>query len=135
MTLAMLRRELIDYMGYYTRHYIKTIDLLQPNVSLELNADFFNSCCWNRTRPTDEYWQPTKDGRYYFEMDECSWYEHEEDLLKISKDYPEVVFIIDGKGEDSGDIWREFYLNGKLVHRWTPAIEPPEWGQVKDRVL
>ncbi len=40
------------------------------------------------------------------------WYNHEEDLLKISEQYPKLFFILDGNGED-GDLWRIYVQNGK----------------------
>lgn len=40
------------------------------------------------------------------------WYDHEDHMREISKKYPEVLFILDGKGEDSEDLWRDYYKNG-----------------------
>lgn len=44
----------------------------------------------------------------------CKWYEHNADMLKVSKLYPETVFILSGEGEEAGDLWKTYYLNGKL---------------------
>jgi hypothetical protein len=43
-----------------------------------------------------------------------AWYEHEEKLLEFSKRYPQVLFILDGKGDDAGDVWRKYFMNGKV---------------------
>jgi hypothetical protein len=44
----------------------------------------------------------------------CKWYEHADDMIKISKKYPDVLFILSGEGEESGDIWKEYFYKGKV---------------------
>ena len=34
-------------------------------------------------------------------------------ITKFSVDYPEHLFILEGEGEDSGDIWKQYIKNGK----------------------
>lgn len=41
------------------------------------------------------------------------WYDCNEDMKKISELFPYTLFQLDGKGEESGDIWRTFFKNGK----------------------
>lgn len=42
------------------------------------------------------------------------WYEHEDDLLTLSKEFPHLAFTLEGQGEDAGDIWKKYLLNGKV---------------------
>lgn len=44
---------------------------------------------------------------------EHKWYNHQEDMIKLSKEYPDIVFILDGEGEDREDIWRLYVQNGE----------------------
>ena len=44
--------------------------------------------------------------------DECKWYEHEYDMMTISKQFPDVTFRLCGEGEESNDMWREYFHNG-----------------------
>ncbi len=44
----------------------------------------------------------------------CKWYEHEDDLRKFSKMYPNWLFQLDGGGEESGDVWRKYFVNGEM---------------------
>jgi len=46
--------------------------------------------------------------------DETKWYEHEADMKKISKEYPDVIFELSGEGEESGDVWKKYFVNGKM---------------------
>ena len=34
-------------------------------------------------------------------------------MLEVSKLYPEHLFMLEGEGEESGDIWRKYFFNGK----------------------
>ena len=44
---------------------------------------------------------------------ECKWYEHDRDMREFSRNYPEVLFILKGAGEESDDLWISYYKNGK----------------------
>lgn len=41
------------------------------------------------------------------------WYEHEKDMREISSRYPHIFFTLTGEGEESGDLWKKYFLNGK----------------------
>jgi hypothetical protein len=58
-------------------------------------------------------------------VDSCKWYEHEEEIIEFSKLYPDVLFTLNGEGEESGDIWTKYFLNGKMQYeRATIVINP-----------
>lgn len=44
----------------------------------------------------------------------CKWYDHESDMKIISKKFPNHVFKLHGEGEESGDIWDKWFMNGKM---------------------
>jgi hypothetical protein len=44
----------------------------------------------------------------------CKWYEHVEEMKKMSLAFPNVLFTLAGEGEESGDVWRKYFLNGKV---------------------
>jgi hypothetical protein len=42
------------------------------------------------------------------------WYEHEEDLLRISALCPEFTFTLTGIGETAGDLWKKRFRAGAV---------------------
>jgi hypothetical protein len=45
--------------------------------------------------------------------DEIKWYGYKEDMQKYSKAYPNTIFLLDGIGEENGDVWKSFFKNGE----------------------
>lgn len=41
------------------------------------------------------------------------WYNHRTDMCNFSKNHPEVLFELDGEGEEGEDLWKEYYKEGK----------------------
>jgi len=46
--------------------------------------------------------------------DSCKWYDHETDMKRLSEQFPNVVFTLNGRGEESGDVWVKYFKNGKM---------------------
>jgi hypothetical protein len=44
----------------------------------------------------------------------CKWYEHDDELKEFSKNYPNWLFTLEGKGEEAGDLWKKYFVNGKM---------------------
>jgi hypothetical protein len=55
---------------------------------------------------------------------EVKWYGHDSDMVQLSTRHQDIVFVLDGDGEEAGDVWRKFYLNGKM-HCWRASVERP----------
>jgi hypothetical protein len=69
----------------------------------------------------DAMWAETVDGDYTSlydlaynpgNLDDMKWYSHEGDMRRISSKYPNVLFVLGGEGEESGDIWKAWFRNG-----------------------
>lgn len=50
------------------------------------------------------------DGEYYTYG---KWYESSSDLIELSKQYPEILFTLEGDGEEYNDFWKMYVQNGK----------------------
>lgn len=88
-------------MGYYTNYNIK-ITPDSDEVRAYIDADD------NLSYALDE------------DADSCKWYNHEDDMLRLSREFPDVLFELTGEGEGAGDLWRKYFKNGKVQR--CPAI-------------
>lgn len=42
------------------------------------------------------------------------WYDYETDMQLFSREWPNVLFILEGDGEEAGDMWKAWFRNGKM---------------------
>ena len=80
----------------------------QGTTSRELSADEVIA----ELRSGNEYAQYAFDESGNAE-ENCKWYDHDSDLKEFSKKYPTWLFTLSGEGEEAGDMWRKYYLNGR----------------------
>lgn len=45
------------------------------------------------------------------------WYDWEKELTELSKKFPDLMFIAEGDGEDSDDLWIAWFNNGTSLYR------------------
>lgn len=88
-------------MGYYTQYKLKVIDgdsdLIRQFREENDHANY----------ALDDY------GDY---REEAKWYDSDDDMKNFTKEHPETLFCMEGKGEESGDIWRQWWKNGKMQY-------------------
>lgn len=48
--------------------------------------------------------------------DVYKWYDNENDMLFLSKEFPDVLFKLHGEGEENTDIWNKYFMNGKMQY-------------------
>lgn len=64
--------------------------------------------------------EEVEDAKYSFNEDGSSrqtissWGERDKQLREFSKKHPGLVFKVSCEGEDAGDLWDEYYVNGKM---------------------
>lgn len=63
-----------------------------------------------------DYFYPYDSLTIQIESELMKWYEYDEDMRKLSKQFPDFLFILEGDGEDPDDLWRNYYYNGKCQH-------------------
>lgn len=103
-------------MGYYTDYTITTDSNTQELESEMKKFGFL-----------DEYDEGSWGG-------DAKWYDWSDDMTKLSKKFPDVLFTIEGRGEDPTDIWGYYYKDRKsyiqtevIIHNYPDAPEssPP----------
>jgi len=55
------------------------------------------------------------DAEFELSDEESKWYDQEEEMECLSTQFPDVIFKVHRKGEESGDICDSYYRNGKSV--------------------
>ena len=92
-------------MGYMTSYKLSMRNMYSnlSEIMSELNKEEYNELFY----AVDEQGET---------LESSKWYEHENDLRKLSATCPGVVFHLQGSGEEAGDIWHKYFLNGKMQH-------------------
>lgn len=55
----------------------------------------------------------------------AKWYDYNQDMLLLSKKFPEVLFYLHGEGDNEEDLWDAYYQNGKVQNCHAEIIYPP----------
>ena len=61
-----------------------------------------------------------ESGADYGPQDCVNLFGHDDDMLEVSREFPQVLFSLHGEGDSTGDIWESHYLGGKTYTQ--PAI-------------
>ena len=95
-------------MGYYTYYSLEVHGIKNKEEHKALQNLIADNYYGLSTDNCDSY-----DSEAYFPAsDETKWYEHEEDMIKISQQFPNMTFCLEGIGEDREDMWRKYFHNG-----------------------
>lgn len=113
-------------MGYYT-HY--SLEMEGEESPINRILDLFDD------PPNDVGIKGFSYGGIYYHLGDiyhgyaefCKWYNFEEEMKKFSKMHPEVIFILDGDGEERRDVWRMYFKNGKSSKRLVPKLTFPDF--------
>jgi len=86
-------------MGYHTRYELEIVE--------------------GDNNLIDQFRDVSEDAQYAIDSngdseESCKWYNHQDELKKFSLLHPDALFKLGGEGEESGDIWHEYYQNGKM---------------------
>lgn len=70
--------------------------------------------------------------------DGVTWYEHHEDMIDLSMEFPNLYFVLHGEGDDREDIWDAHYQNGIFQELYAsivmPDIDPDKWTRSQPRI-
>jgi len=62
-------------------------------------------------------------------QDNVKWYDHDDDMLEMSRHFPDVTFILTGEGEET-DYWKTKYKDGKMASV-SGSIVYPDFPELK----
>lgn len=109
-------------MGYYTGY---SLDITGPDALVE---------------KATEYIVANEEMNYALGEDlnggdNCKWYDHEEDMIKLSNLYPELLFTLEGNGEESDDQWKKYFIGGKMQAEYVKVLPPEPFDPNKLKTL
>lgn len=64
---------------------------------------------------SEEIIQAIREISGYNCFDEVKWYNHEEDLIKVSLMFPDTEIFCEGDGEEQGDVWKRKLLMVRFI--------------------
>ena len=107
-------------MGYYTKYQLKVLGgdrLAQDEPCPHCNGKgVVNELILAR----NELDEPQLD--FLKEGEATKWYSHHEDMTELADKYPSVTFVLEGIGEEQGDVWRSFYKGKQHYHQQAKPI-------------
>lgn len=60
------------------------------------------------------YWNERSKSSSFYSYDEAKWYDHDEDMIKLSEAFLKMTFKLYGTGEEPDDRWYCLYKNGEM---------------------
>ena len=102
----------IGYYTYYTMNYYSDNPEYTTHEYMTKVAKRLEDICGYAIGPDEEDINPFG----CLENEPIKWYDHDEDMLILSKQFPNIWFELYGDGEDSEDRWRTLYHNGKMSY-------------------
>ena len=111
-------------MGYYTNYTLKAKPITQELYS-ELVTSLEEMELLGYTFDEEEY-DEDEEIAVFDAREPVKWYKHDEDMIKISIQFPDTTFLLEGEGEDNTDFWRSYYHNGEMeLCQGEIHFEPP----------
>ena len=128
-------------MGYYTyytlgvhkkKHDVNcpevTVDFeIESKVAIELVKIIYEIKDKPEERDVKYLAEVKERGIYAVLGDSLKWYEHENDMCKLSAMFPDLYFTLEGDGEEFDDFWRKLFHKGKCIGCVDGEIYYPEF--------
>lgn len=107
-------------MGYYTDYTLNVSGTRRDRSKVlvtgaEIQRDLLDRVC-AAVEKMDVGLEGDPDMGWYVN---AKWYDHEKDMLALSTEFPTILFILHGAGEDEDDRWYTYYFNG--MQQYAPA--------------
>ena len=124
-------------MGYWTSYYLTVKNpkssSLDKKISHETELAIAKKLCEfsNWFEPSDVDENVEKSEYPLFELissDMNKWYDHYDEMIFLSKEFPSLYFELEGQGEDHDDLWKEYFHNGEATHSDAKiTFDVPDW--------
>ena len=99
-------------MGYYTNYTVNAVDFYANDPRI-YNPELLAEIKTKLEEISGYSFEGNLDDELYT-AESVKWYECEEDMNQLSLLYPSILFTVHGEGEEPGDLWNNYHLNGKI---------------------
>lgn len=116
-------------MGYYTYYNLDVMNSEKFTPEQLINASKALAKIMDEESYADVDSLPVGNPFLWLSDDSMKWYEHDDDMIKLSKEFPEMTFRLFGEGEDHEDMWVAYYRDGRASTCYAHIIyDPmPDW--------
>ena len=108
-------------MGYYTKFELYAVDVEAGSPITMMEEDIIAKRLWQLIGGSDRYALKCIENCLDEEM---KWYDHEADMITLSKEFPNILFVLDGVGEEFPDAWRKWFYNGTYEESYAEVMYP-----------
>lgn len=99
-------------MGYYTHHTLAIRGIINEEEFRQVKQALKDKDILGYALSEYSNFAPNEQTQFIGCYEEAKWYEHEEDMINISKQFPNFVFKLHGEGEDNDDVWDQYFYQG-----------------------
>ena len=108
-------------MGYYTKFELHAYGVESKSPISEEREEEIAAKLWEITSGSERYTPRNFEDCF---GDTMKWYHHEEDMTTLSKEYPNILFVLEGIGEEFPDAWRKWFYNGTVEASYAEVVYP-----------
>lgn len=119
-------------MGYYTSYTLEVRGFKDKEELDRLKEVLKKDDIIGYALEEEYYLDPSEIGAEFGVYDTAKWYHHDDDMVEISRQFPDMTFKLCGIGEWVDDRWYTLYKNGQseTIEAVTVWPEPKhiKWG-------
>ena len=117
----------MKFMGYYTKFELHAADVetrwpISRDMEYDITYRLENIAFGYVEREDFEKWGPQSFDAWT--GDTMKWYDHVDDMIALSKEYPNLIFMLEGVGEEFPDAWRKWFHNGQYEESYAEVVYP-----------
>lgn len=116
-------------MGYYTDYQVSWDKHSDASIDEAIEKKFNEITGIDEESYGGDYnvWDATDK---YILLFRAKWYPWPDDMVELSRAYPDIWFEVSGAGEEPEDLWESRWKDG--CYEYQEAIIPPFTGQMKE---
>lgn len=99
-------------MGYYTFYDLEVFEYKDANIGAEVTNELILFKIREFLKQKDVIGWALEDD--FCGHDQVEWCDHNDDMIELSKEFPNLIFVLHGDGEAGYDWWTKYYQNGRI---------------------